>query len=104
VAGRSISLGWLERLLVAVGVVCLGYYVYMSAEARQSQREQAAAFESRFTYRVHEIKIVLPTAVSVLAPGNGPQADAHHLLSIRFRRQRAETLHRDADRLTVDVH
>jgi sortase A len=46
VAVRSSSLAWLERLLAAVGVVCLGYYVYTSAEARQFQREQAAAFES----------------------------------------------------------
>ena len=45
-AGRSSSLGWLERLLVAVGVVCLGYHVYISGEARQFQREQTAAFES----------------------------------------------------------
>ena len=26
-----------------------------------------------FTYRVHEIKIVLPTDLSVLAPGDGPR-------------------------------
>jgi sortase A len=43
---RSTAHRWLERLLVVVGVVCLGYFVYMSAEARQFQREQAAAFES----------------------------------------------------------
>jgi len=46
VAGSSIALRWIERLLVAVGVVCLGYYGYMSVEARQFQREQAATFES----------------------------------------------------------
>jgi sortase A len=43
---RSTSLRWLERVLVAVGVVSLGYYGYMTAEARQFQREQVAAFES----------------------------------------------------------
>ena len=45
-SGKSTSLRWLERALVAVGVACLGYYGYMSAEARQFQREQAAAYES----------------------------------------------------------
>jgi sortase A len=42
-------LNWIERLLVAVGVVCLGYYGYMTVEARQFQRDQAAAFASRLT-------------------------------------------------------
>jgi len=38
---------WLERALVTVGVICLGYYGYMSAEARQFQRQQSIAFEAR---------------------------------------------------------
>jgi sortase A len=45
-AGSSSALRWVERLLVAIGVVFLGYYGYRSVEARQFQREQAAAFES----------------------------------------------------------
>ncbi len=37
---------WLERFLVIVGVVCLGYYAHQTIEARNFQREQAAAFEA----------------------------------------------------------
>ena len=36
----------LEQLLLATGVVCLAYFGYMTAEARQFQREQTAAFEA----------------------------------------------------------
>jgi sortase A len=35
---------WLERALLALGVVCLGYVAYTSAEARHFQRKQAGAF------------------------------------------------------------
>jgi LPXTG-site transpeptidase (sortase) family protein len=35
---------WIERALLALGIACLGYYTYTKAEARQFQREQAAAF------------------------------------------------------------
>ena len=45
-AVESTSLKWLERILIAIGVVCLAYYGYKSAEARQFHREQSAAFES----------------------------------------------------------
>jgi sortase A len=58
VAGNSMSLTWLERALVIVGVLCLAYYSYMSVEARHFQREQAAEFES---------------LLSAAAPG-GPEA------------------------------
>ncbi|HUE89201.1 MAG TPA: class D sortase [Vicinamibacterales bacterium] len=44
--GRWKSLVWLEYTLFALGVVCLGYYGYMSVEARQFQREEAAKFEA----------------------------------------------------------
>jgi sortase A len=44
---RSASLAWLERILVAVGLVSLGYYGFMTAEARHFQREQIAVFESQ---------------------------------------------------------
>ena len=37
---------WLERLLLIVGVVCLGYYAHQTIEARNFQREQAATFEA----------------------------------------------------------
>jgi sortase A len=40
-------LRWLERALLAVGVVCLGYYWYHVAEARQFQRDQISALERR---------------------------------------------------------
>ena len=46
VRDKSTSLRWLERVLIAVGLVSLGYYGYMTVEARQFQREQVAAFES----------------------------------------------------------
>ena len=48
-AGSRWSLQCLERALVAVGVLSLGYYSYMSVEARQFQREQAAVFEALWT-------------------------------------------------------
>jgi sortase A len=64
VAGSSLALRWIERTLVAVGVVCLGYYGYMSAEARQFQREQAAAFES----------LLPPAAGEVTEPRAGDSA------------------------------
>ena len=43
---KSTSLQWLEHILILVGLVCLGYYGYKSAEARQFQRERSVAFES----------------------------------------------------------
>jgi sortase A len=46
VTGRASALRWVERLLIAVGVVCLGYYGYRSAEARQFQRQHVSTFES----------------------------------------------------------
>jgi sortase A len=36
---------WLERLLALVGVVCLGWYGYISVDAAFFQREQSGAFE-----------------------------------------------------------
>jgi LPXTG-site transpeptidase (sortase) family protein len=36
----------LERVLTIVGIVCLAYYAYQTAEARNFQREQTRAFEA----------------------------------------------------------
>lgn len=52
---RPARLVWLERLLLVVGAVCLGYYGYMTVEARHFQRQQTAALEE------------------LLAAGNAPQ-------------------------------
>jgi sortase A len=41
---RDSGLRWLERALLAIGVVCLGWYGYVSLEAASFQRAQAAAF------------------------------------------------------------
>ena len=38
---------WLERTLLAIGIVCVGYYGYQTTEARNVQREQIASFEAR---------------------------------------------------------
>jgi sortase A len=35
---------WVERVLLVLGIACLGYYGYIKVEATQFQREQAAAF------------------------------------------------------------
>ena len=38
---------WLERLLVAIGVGCLGTYAFATLDARRYQAEQNAAFEAK---------------------------------------------------------
>lgn len=38
---------WIERLLVVIGVVCLGTYALATLDARRYQSEEKAAFESR---------------------------------------------------------
>jgi sortase A len=38
---------WLERLLFAIGVACLGTYALVTLDARRYQAEQAAAFEAK---------------------------------------------------------
>ena len=38
---------WAERALLAIGIACIGYYGYQTAEAQNFQREQTAAFEAR---------------------------------------------------------
>jgi LPXTG-site transpeptidase (sortase) family protein len=38
---------WLERWLMIVGVVCLGYFAYHTVAAWHFQRQQMAAFEAR---------------------------------------------------------
>jgi LPXTG-site transpeptidase (sortase) family protein len=43
---NSTHLRWLERVLVAFGIVCVGYYGYHTVQARNFQREQIAAFEA----------------------------------------------------------
>jgi sortase A len=40
---------WLERTLLFIGILCVGYYWYQTAEARQFQREQRAALEQRLS-------------------------------------------------------
>jgi sortase A len=45
--GRGWSLQWLERALLVLGLVCVGYYGYRSVGAETFQREQTAAFTAR---------------------------------------------------------
>lgn len=45
--GRGWSLQWLERALLVLGLVCVGYYGYRSVGAETFQREQTAAFTDR---------------------------------------------------------
>ena len=65
---RHAGLKWLERLLLAIGVILLGYYGYVSAEARlyqaYEQRELDSILASGPERRVPE----RPAAVKRLAP------------------------------------
>ena len=67
---------WLERLLLIVGFVCLGYYGYQTLEARHYQREQTAAIEQRLAQRTSSAQaIAAPSAPSAPAP-SAPSAPA----------------------------
>lgn len=80
---RSTLRAWLERLLLVVGVVCLGYYGLATLEARQQERRHAAAVERMLaaTAPVAEAPLadaVAPataTGASAAAADNNPPAD-----------------------------
>ena len=63
---------WLERTLLIVGAVCLGWYGYSSIEAAQFQREQAAVFE----HMLASSPIAVPPtpAVAPMHPSSPPAA------------------------------
>ena len=59
-----------ERTLLIIGVVCLGYYAYDTVEARRVQREQTAAFELVLEQRgAEKTRRNLPGDVPVATPG-----------------------------------
>ena len=51
---------WLERALLVFGCVCIGYYGYVTLDARQFQREQTAALEQRLTVSAGDRSSPLP--------------------------------------------
>ena len=63
---------WIERALLAFGVVCLGYVSYVKLEARHFQREQAAALDrllsERGTPAAGAAAIAPPAPVAPVAP------------------------------------
>ena len=58
---------WLERALVAVGILCLGYSAYRTVEARNFQRDQMVAFEERLSGT--PLMAVAPAAPALDASG-----------------------------------
>lgn len=62
---------WLERALTIVGVLCLGWYGYVSVEAAHFQREQAAAFE-----RLVDTAAIAPATPSGAAAPSEPTASS----------------------------
>ena len=73
-AAESTAVKWLERVLIAVGVVCLGYYGYKSAEAREFQRQQSAAFESLLAPVAPPAPTAAPSAPGALRAPSAPSA------------------------------
>ena len=61
---RTRRFAWLEWALLVVGIACLGYYGYKSAEARQLQRDQSAALEQQLAAR----DTALPSPEAVESP------------------------------------
>lgn len=49
VSGNGPIATWIQRALLALGAVCLGYVAYASVEARHFQRERAAAFDEQLS-------------------------------------------------------
>jgi sortase A len=72
VRARPSRLVRVERALVVIGIACLGYYGYQSAEARHFQREQTAAFESLLERALPPAVPETPVAPEVLKAPEAP--------------------------------
>jgi sortase A len=68
---------WLERALLATGIVCLSYYGYQVAEARYVQREASAALEATLASayaRANSGELRRDLAVAASGREGGPSA------------------------------
>ena len=65
---RSPVLRWLERALLVLGIMCLGYYGYRTVEAQAFQRQQTAAFNARLQSDTTASPLHDPAAASADVP------------------------------------